>query len=741
MVYMVPARDELGARQAVQPDPNVLQAMSAVNRVRRAAPRVQQPAPTPRPSAPPAMDMPQRRDQPATPQFTPPAVYTPPGGGGPSGVYGGPQAPPAPNIHVQPVASTPTIQRTAAAPARSTRDAYAGHGSEAAARAAYEAGRDQHGYGTFSDWLSSHYSQTTGGAGGWSLDGSDRMWAENPEYAAWVQKNYPEFWAQSGAQRQAEGARNWAQAKGPTEEFQRRNPGAVIIGGNGATGTGVGGGLAGAFRNPLQPTATDQGGGSPRDTPELRADPRHAGPGGGGGGGGSLDEMNALRRRIIQGTYDPRYEKEQEDLIRGARVDAPRAIAGTDLSGARGYAGRASGEVGNVQAGTVENIAGTDLDRARRALESFRGSIGDVRLTENHERVDNPLTFDPSAAAARARELTSGGLESLYSAPDRQQIAMETLRLAREEAEPQFRQRLRSVAQRAAALGRTRSGMTTNDLTGLEQDERQREDRLRRSVVNDAASQTMADRLARLSASQGVAGQFRGEDLAEAGFEQGLRQERRGERGFFAGLDSERAALAAQRAGLLDTVTGRETEQASIRRRDDETDREYRARQEQARAQAAAQRAGLLMNLGNQEADFAGITRRDAESDREMDFRVGSTNAGLNLDRARLLGGMDAQRFGIQSQLREELRGERGRGDFLAQQAIENERTRRMTEEGLLDSRTNRALRVSQAQQDAGSQRDQINALLSIIQRGGEGSQEAIQLLMQLYGQRRAQGG
>lgn len=414
-----------------------------------------------------------------------------------------------------------------------------------------------------------------------------------------------------------------------------------------ATGSSAGAPSQGA--NP----AASQSGAVP-----VQQDPRAAPPNFGPGN-------DAFRSQRITGTYAPQHEGRQVQLVEGATVAAPGAIAGTDLS------------------------------RAREALSRYQGEIGNVALTAQHNRVDNPLTFDAAADTQALRGRITQGVDTLFNAPNRQQIAAETLRLAEEQAAPLDAMRLRQVVQRAAAAGRTKSGMTTNDLTGVEQDARNRRDILARSVSNDAAAHEMSDRLARLSAVQGAQGQLFGQDTTDAQIEQSLRGEARGERDFWAQQDLAKAQLAAQRAGLLDTVTGRET-------------------------------------------DMAQIGRRDLESDRDVALRVAEGNAARDLQRAQVLGGMDAQRFGVEGQLRDELRGEREYANVQEGRAFDRTRQQVFDEEALQDAALDRTLRLAREQGAGGDNSQVINALLAAAQAGGPGSTEAIQQLMYLFGQRQA---
>ncbi len=159
-------------------------------------------------------------------------------------------------------------------------------------------------------------------------------------------------------------------------------------------------------------------------------------------------------------------------------------------------------------------------------------------------------TFDGSAAGDQARSVALralGGLEG----PDRGQLAQNLLNRRQEERAPILEQQLRGVGQRAAALGRVGAGLTTNELTDVFTREQDAERRFSEGVLDNAAGQTLQDRLGVLSGALSAGGQFRGEDLSQAGFQQGLRNEARGERGQQAGFDSFNSELGLRRAGAL----------------------------------------------------------------------------------------------------------------------------------------------------------------------------------------------
>ena len=140
-----------------------------------------------------------------------------------------------------------------------------------------------------------------------------------------------------------------------------------------------------------------------------------------------------------------------------------------------------------------------------------------------------------SQQATRARELAAADLEGL-GGPDRAQIASDTLRRLIADTEPAFQQELRGVGQRASALGRLGSGMTTSDLGDGSQRRNQAITSEAGRLASEAAGQTLADRMDVFGARSGASSQWGGDDLARESQAfnqgQGIRNEYRGERDF-----------------------------------------------------------------------------------------------------------------------------------------------------------------------------------------------------------------
>jgi hypothetical protein len=163
-------------------------------------------------------------------------------------------------------------------------------------------------------------------------------------------------------------------------------------------------------------------------------------------------------------------------------------------------------------------------------------------------------SYNPSDEAQQLRQRIMEQLENTGRL-DRGGLAMQAFDLMRTRSDPAFQQSLRQVGQKNAALGRLGSGMVTSDLMDVTAQRERDLGYAQRDMALEAAGLSLQDRLAQLNASQGVFGQFTGDDRANAGFQMDLRNERRGERqaGLNYGLDTFGA-----RHGLLNSMGGLE---------------------------------------------------------------------------------------------------------------------------------------------------------------------------------------
>lgn len=345
------------------------------------------------------------------------------------------------------------------------------------------------------------------------------------------------------------------------------------------------------------------------------------------------------------------------------------------------YDDRAAREIEAARVKDEGPLAGTDVAEVNRLLGGAEGAVNGSTL--------NTGNFTASGDADRARQMLMDSLGSVMGGPDRGKLAADALALEQERTNPLYEQELRRVGQRASALGRVGAGMTTNDLTDVFSQRQRDLDILKRSLANDAAGQTMADNLSRFGAVSGAAGQLRGEDLAGSNFNFGV---------------------------------------------------------DQARAANGLGRASALGSIANQRFGVAQAGRADAESDRAYRTALGSTNAGLALNRASAFQGLDANRFSREAAQRDELRGERSYQAGQNQQAFNNTNTRAQVEDALTNSAAGRDSDLMRILLGAmGDPNALTNTLLnSSTQQGanaGQGSSDAMNLLMQYFASQRANGG
>lgn len=359
-----------------------------------------------------------------------------------------------------------------------------------------------------------------------------------------------------------------------------------------------------------------------------------------------IDPTNDLRSKQITPGYDPRLATAggQADKAAGAVSNwggyTPFQGVGTNdgyTSGAAGYTQQAA------RAGNTGPIAGTNLGAARGYLSSAAsaagggGVSGGAPIQAGQLGAGQTISYGGPSSIAYGGDTTAlrsgltSQLQGLGTAPDRSALAAQAFQLQQDQQAPAREQAFRQVGQKAAALGRVGAGMTTNDLTGLEQDYTKQDNLTKRDLALNAAQQTLNDRLNVVGATQSGFGALSGADTTQAGF----------------GADAASRRMAADQANNDETYRrgalniGNNLDAARFN-----SDNQFRT--SSANSDAAFQRANLMRGIAGDEAGFAGTTRRDAESDR-----------AYGLDRGRFLSGLSDQTFGQGQGLRNEARGER----------------------------------------------------------------------------------
>lgn len=159
-------------------------------------------------------------------------------------------------------------------------------------------------------------------------------------------------------------------------------------------------------------------------------------------------------------------------------------------------------------------------------------------------------TFQESGLENESDQLAIQRIRDL-GGPDRGQLALENFNLFREATDPQFEADLRRTGQANAAFGRVGSGIATRDLGTVTQRRGEELGRLERQLINDAAGQSLADRINVSDATLRGSESFGGRNLANQNFQLGLRNEARNEDDRGAARAAQNASLALQRAGIL----------------------------------------------------------------------------------------------------------------------------------------------------------------------------------------------
>lgn len=239
------------------------------------------------------------------------------------------------------------------------------------------------------------------------------------------------------------------------------------------------------------------------------------------------------------------------------------------------------------------------------ATDNLRGTqiapTVDPRLQGTQGAVDSTVAslgnLQPAADVSRARSLTGQGLESLYSAPNRQELAGNTLNRFIEDQNLDYARRAQDVGRTAASLGRIGSGMTADDIVRLGRDREANIVRESARLADETAGQELADRVTRLGQSQNVLGSLSGEDRATEG-------QRLDRVGVLSGLEDQQFGQGLTQRNELRGERGYQGDlaQQAISNRFGQLDREQQA-QQQAESQRL-QRVGMASGTGFSNAPF-----------------------------------------------------------------------------------------------------------------------------------------
>jgi hypothetical protein len=353
---------------------------------------------------------------------------------------------------------------------------------------------------------------------------------------------------------------------------------------------------------------------------------------------------------------------------------------------AQGYSNKAGADYNNFKLSAFQGVqplafgaersalgaAGAKMDGLGYNFGAANAQYGQSQNAMQGLQALGGQNFGSGAASADTSKFNSElntALEGLKG-PNRGEIGAETMSLLEERSRPGYDQTLRSVGAKNAAMGRRGSGITTNELGDVTL-ARERELALaRRDVSNDAAAQTLKDRLDVSNQQRGIAGDRFGAEVQNAQFaDSGMARDQQG-RQFGASLQRGIAGDIANNALQIGDRFGD---------------------QETSRVGLGERQAGFSRNVANDMGNYtrdeysAGVDERNTR--RKDEYDQGDFARTKFSDMRGYLGD---ERSNDRSN-RNELRGERDYQYDLSQNAIDNDFRTAGFEESLRNNRYNRA--------------------------------------------------
>jgi len=343
---------------------------------------------------------------------------------------------------------------------------------------------------------------------------------------------------------------------------------------------------------------------------------------------------------------------------------------------------------------TYNPVAGTNLTQANSTLGQAGGyAVPDQQLKSLAGQGDVG-SFGFAGDTGGVRSSAVGQLNQLLNTtPDRAKLAADSYQLLQDQYEPKYQQDLRQVGQRAAALGRVGAGLTTNDLTGVQQAKDNYFSQQGRALATDAAQQALADQQAKLAAAQGLTGTLGGLDLSAGGLNQAYNQMALNERGNSFGRLS---GLSNAAFNNLLNLSGRQADYAGIGRNDALTERSAQREAQDAANQVGAAQAGfnrgISSDLYGRESDAysRGVNERDAA------LQYDQTRFQNNRNQFGDLNAYEQSLLGNDAANRNEIRGERGYQYGLEQDAQGARERQYANEQAANNNNFNQALQLAQ---------------------------------------------
>lgn len=397
------------------------------------------------------------------------------------------------------------------------------------------------------------------------------------------------------------------------------------------------------------PTPGNAAGGAPNPWGQQGARLQNFGPGN-DLRGTSILPQNSARTNTAQGQADnafgdvanfqlpqwnslnPYSSRNSMDGIQGLST-AP--VAGPDFGGARGAVAGAlprATQFTDAAAGALGSVGGV----------SFDGSAAENTWQAAQSAVPTGDVFGRDTGDARA--ITLARLQQ-QQAPDRQRLALENMDLLEERSRGGFEQAQRQLGQRAAALGRVGSGMTTTGLSDLGLARERELSLARRELAAEAAGQSLSDQLDFTNSANSVFSNF-------------------------AGADSEGQRIQLARAGLIKDIGDSRLGAARAATDAQSANADVGLRRASQLGQLGNDTFSRGMDMGRFERDLANDTAGMSERNENRRLDVGRDNIRLQQDQTNFRE--DADRFGYNSGVNERNAGwnaARDRGNFLQDRA------------------------------------------------------------------------
>lgn len=513
-------------------------------------------------------------------------------------------------------------------------------------------------------------------------------------------------------------------ASGQATNANPRGAGAMGAPGGAAGGGGRGAGAMGAMGNP----ASGMGGGtgawersrSSGFTPGQTDSAPFGASGGGGRGAGAMGAMGNPAAGM-GGPPSISQFSASDNLIGSQFNPTPGAQTQGAMDATNGALSQYMGQPLGGQYGAITPGRSADTQQlqgyAMGAAGNYAGAGGPPSLTNPAFQGVGANTYGQSQGylsqllggaggqasggsfgyggdTGQARSLMMQQLQkTLGDTPDRAALASSAYDRLVKESTPQFEQDLRNTNRKSAAMGWGGSGMATADLGTVQQ---RREEQLaarRAELADNAASQSLADQQAKLSAAQGAATSLGGMDTAAGSLNLGYLNASNSA----IGQNNDSRYRAAM--GLADLQSQGRNEAVS------ERDKAYQAGRD-ANDLAMTLDNTRFSRLQNQAMDLGALQNQGLANDRalqndqrtERDFFANQDQQRFNNSRSRFqdLSNYQTNRENSDYNRLDFLRGERSYQQGLDQQAIDNNLRERMAQEDLLNSRFGRGMQLSQ---------------------------------------------